>query len=91
MQEFASATDPKGRGSRQIWQAVVERFEQQAPTAVMARLALDRALPGQWIDEVFQQHRQRQRQRQSPGELLFSSVVELMALVTLGLRQRRAR
>jgi len=48
----------------------------------MARLALDKALPAQWIDEVFQEH----RQRQYPRELLFSTVVELMTLVTLGLR-----
>lgn len=48
----------------------------------MTRLALDRALPAQWIDEVFEQH----CQRQYPRELLFSSVVELMTLVTLGLR-----
>ena len=48
----------------------------------MARLALERALPAQWIDEVFDEHRQRQHSR----ELLFSTVVELMTLVTLGLR-----
>ena len=54
-----------------IWQEVIERFEQQAPGAVMAHLALDQALPASWIDEVFQAH----RQRQYPRELLFSSVV----------------
>jgi hypothetical protein len=43
-----------------IWQEVIERFEQKAPGAVMAHLALDRALPASWIDEVFQAHRQRQ-------------------------------
>lgn len=48
----------------------------------MAHLALDRALPLSWINEIFQAH----RQRQYPRELLFSSVVELMLLVTLGLR-----
>lgn len=48
----------------------------------MAHLALEQALPASWIDEVFQAH----RQRQYPRELLFSSVVELMLLVTLGLR-----
>jgi hypothetical protein len=48
----------------------------------MARLALERALPAHWIDEVFDEH----RQRQYPRELLFSTVVELMTLVTLGLR-----
>lgn len=65
-----------------VWQAVVERFEQQAPGSVMARLALDQALPAHWIDEVFDSH----RQRQYPRELLFSTVVELMTLVSLGLR-----
>ena len=47
----------------------------------MARLALDQALPTQWIYEVFEQN----RQRQYPRELLFSSIVELMSLVALGL------
>src|SRR5574337_793980 len=69
---------------QKIWQAVVERFERHAPASVMARLALEKALPAQWIDEVFDEH--RQRQRQYPRELLFSTVVELMTLVTLGLR-----
>lgn len=65
-----------------MWQVVVETYEQRAPAAVMTRLALDRALPAAWIDEVFEQN----RRRQYPRELLFSSVVELMTLVTLGLR-----
>ena len=65
-----------------VWQAVVERLEQQAPASVMARLALEQALPAHWIDEVFETH----RQRQYPRELLFSTVVELMTLVSLGLR-----
>lgn len=69
-------------GELKIWQEVMERLEEQAPGAVMAHLALDRALPASWIDEVFQAN----RQRQYPRELLFSSVVELMLLVTLGLR-----
>lgn len=42
-----------------VWQAVVERFEQQAPACVMPRLALEQALPAHWIDEVFETHRQR--------------------------------
>lgn len=48
----------------------------------MARLALEQALPAAWVDEVFEKH----RQRQYPRELMFSTIVELMALVTLGLR-----
>lgn len=65
-----------------MWQELTERFEQQAPAAVMAHLTLERALPASWVDEVFEQH----RQRQYPRELLFSSIVELMMLVALGLR-----
>lgn len=48
----------------------------------MARTALEHALPADWIDAVFEAERQRQYSR----ELLFSTVVELMTLVSLGLR-----
>lgn len=48
----------------------------------MARVALEQALPAAWVDEVFETH----RQRQYPRELMFSTIVELMTLVTLGLR-----
>lgn len=69
-------------GSGLIWSAVLERFERHAPASVMARLALEHALPAGWVDEVFEAHRQRQYAR----ELLFSTVVELTTLVSLGLR-----
>lgn len=65
-----------------MWKAVIERFERHAPASVMARLALEHALPAQWVDKVFEAH----RQRQYPRELMFSSIVELMTLVTLGMR-----
>ncbi|SFL46736.1 hypothetical protein SAMN04244574_04397 [Azotobacter beijerinckii] len=39
-------------------------------------------MPAAWIDDVFEAN----RQRQYPQELLFSTVVELMSLVSLGLR-----
>jgi IS4 transposase len=48
----------------------------------MARIALEHALPSEWIDVVFEDHRQRQYSR----ELLFSTVIELVTLVSLGLR-----
>ena len=48
----------------------------------MVRAALEHALPSGWVDEVFEAHRERQYAR----ELLFSTVVELMTLVSLGLR-----
>ena len=64
-----------------MFDEVMKRFEQQAPVCVMARLAMQRAIAPQWVDEVFAEH----RQRQYPRELLFSTVVELMTLVSLGL------
>src|SRR4051812_37022561 len=48
----------------------------------MARVALERALPGDWIDTAFEEHRERQYSR----ELLFPTVIELVTLVSLGLR-----
>jgi IS4 transposase len=69
-------------GSGTIWTSVLARFEQHAPASVMARVALEHALPREWIDTVFEEHRQRQYSR----ELLFSTVIELVTLVSLGLR-----
>jgi len=43
-----------------VWSSVLERFERHAPAGVMARLALEHALPAGWVDEVFEAHRQRQ-------------------------------
>lgn len=65
-----------------MWDAILARFERQAPASVMARLTLEQAMPAVWVDEVFEAN----RQRQYPRELLFSTVVELMTLVSLGLR-----
>ena len=48
----------------------------------MARTVLEQAFPPNWIDDVFEAHRRCQYAR----ELLFSTVVELMTLVVLGLR-----
>ena len=62
--------------------SVLERFEQRAPASVMARIALEHALPSDWINAVFEEHRLRQYSR----ELLFSTVIELVTLVSLGLR-----
>ena len=62
--------------------AVMERFIEHSPVTVMARLALGRALDSQWIDEMFEQHSERQYTR----ELLFSTTVDLMSMVAVGLR-----
>jgi IS4 transposase len=65
-----------------MWTKVLERFEEQAPASVMARLTLEHALPAAWVDTVFEEHRERQYAR----ELLFSTVVDLVMLASLGLR-----
>lgn len=62
--------------------AVVQRFVEHCPVAVMARLTLGQAIPAAWVDEVFAQHSRRQYTR----DLLFSTVVDLMGLVALGMR-----
>lgn len=61
---------------------VLERFAQHTPLTVMAQLGLQRALDARWIDELFEKESQSQYTR----ELLFSTTVELMSLVALGLR-----
>lgn len=65
-----------------MWADVVARFEKKAPACVMAKLALEQAIAPEWIDQVFEDHRQRQYSR----ELLFSTVVKLMTLVSLGIK-----
>lgn len=60
----------------------MERFKQQAQASVMARTLLEQAFPAQWLDEVFAHHRGRQYER----DLLFSTVVELMMPVAVGLQ-----
>lgn len=61
---------------------VLQRFVEQSPITVMARLTLQKALEPEWLDELFEEHRQGQYRR----ELLFSSVVEIMSLVAVGQR-----
>jgi hypothetical protein len=65
-----------------VLNAVLGRFIEQSPITVMAQLALQQALEESWVGELFERHRQRQYTR----ELLFSTTVDLMSLVALGLR-----
>ena len=65
-----------------VMDEVMTRFAERAPVPVMARLAVQRALDRNWVETVFEEHRQSQYTR----ELLFSSVVELMSVVAMGLR-----
>src|SRR5688572_24778224 len=61
---------------------VFKRFAQKSPLAVMAQWVMQHALSPEWLNGLFEQHRERQYTRQ----LLFSTEVEMMALVALGLR-----
>jgi IS4 transposase len=63
-------------------EAVFERFTKKSPLTVMARLLMQQALSREWLEELFEQHRDKQYTR----ELLFSTVVDLMAVVALGLK-----
>jgi IS4 transposase len=65
-----------------VLDAVLSRFIDRSPVTVMAHLALLRALDPEWVDALFEQHRQRQYTR----ELLFSTVVDIMAVVAVGLQ-----
>ena len=69
-----------------VMDAVVERCVEQSPVTVMARLALQRALEPAWIDELFE----RAGGTQYTRELLFSTTVELMSVVAVGLRPSSA-
>ena len=61
-------------------ETVLERFTEKSPLTVMTRLLLQQVLSREWLEEVFEQHRDKQYTR----ELLFSTVVDLMGLVALG-------
>jgi len=58
-------------------QAMYQRFVEKAPVTVMVRSTLEYVLAPQAIDAIFARSAIRQHQ----GELLFSSVVELLATV----------
>ena len=60
---------------------VFERFVKSSPVAVMARALMERALEPSVVDALFRKEAQQQYEK----ELLFSSLVELMALVVCGM------
>lgn len=62
--------------------AILERLTRRSPVTVMVRQTLQHAMSSQWIDALFEEQREKQYTR----ELLFSTVVDLMGLVALGLR-----
>ena len=62
--------------------AILERFVAGSPITVMAQLGFERVLEPSWLDKVFEEYRGRQYER----EVLFSTVVDVVALVALGLQ-----
>lgn len=63
-------------------EAIMERFKKSSPLTVMVRLVMQQALNREWMEEVFERNRDKQYTR----ELMFSTVVDLMGLVALGLK-----
>ena len=64
-----------------MWMAqVFARFAKSNPVAVMARALMERALEPTMLDALFRKKAKRQYEK----ELLFSSLVDLMALVVCG-------
>ena len=64
-----------------MWSEVLERFERHAPVSVMARVALEQA-----SQRAGSMRCSRPAASGNTRELMMSSVVELMMLVSLGLR-----
>jgi len=62
--------------------SMLERFAERSPVTVMTQVGLECAVGSDWLNELFNEFRERQYTR----ELLFSSTVELMSLVALGLQ-----
>lgn len=58
---------------------ILNRFEIGSPLSVMARAAITRILNSERLDQLFE----RTRVKQKCGELLFSTIVDLMALVAI--------
>lgn len=61
---------------------IFSQFVQGSPLPVMARLALEHATGDDFLDQLFAEH----AERQVSGDLLFSSVVKLMLLVSCRIR-----
>jgi hypothetical protein len=59
---------------------IFERFAKVSPVAVMARALMERALEPKALDALFRKRAKRQYEK----ELLFSSLVDVMALVVCG-------
>jgi len=66
-----------------MFNEVMDRFVEQSPVSVMFRGTFENAVTPELLDEIFANTAKRQR----CGELLFSSVVNLLGLVVTGTRK----
>ena len=66
-----------------MFSEIIDRFVEQSAVSVMFRGTLENAVTPELLDEVFAETAKRQR----CGELLFSSVVNLLGLVATGIRK----
>jgi hypothetical protein len=66
-----------------IFGEVMGRFVEGSPASVMFRGTLENVVTAELLDEMFITTAKRQR----PGELLFSSIVDLLAVVATGMRK----
>jgi hypothetical protein len=62
--------------------SMLARFAERSPVTLMTRVSLEHALSSEWLDDLFEEFRERRYKR----DLLFSTTVELMSLVSLGLQ-----
>jgi IS4 transposase len=62
---------------------ILDRFVEQSAASVMFRGTLENVVTAELLDEVFAKTAVRQR----PGELLFSSIVDLLSMVATGSRK----
>jgi hypothetical protein len=65
-----------------LLEQIFERFVEESPVSVMVRGLLEKILSPQKLDELFE----RTSKNQYTKELLFSTVVEMMMLVSSGIR-----
>jgi hypothetical protein len=66
-----------------VFEELFQRFAQQAPVTVMLRAVMENSYSAAAVDQLFAETARRQR----PGELLFSTVVDLLGLVVCGARK----
>ncbi len=65
-----------------VLREIYEKFVKGSPVSAMVRGSLEYAMPAEFLDDLFAEH----AERQVSGELLFSTIVEMMSLVVCKVR-----